>query len=69
MKVGCLTIIQSTLQRLRVFDSVNCPNWNVIESNPKPLKFYTKANQQSQAPIGFRSKIFPFVFMGSFEIK
>jgi hypothetical protein len=47
MKVGCLTIMQFMLQRLQVFNILNYPNWNVVESNPKPLKFYTKVDQQS----------------------
>jgi hypothetical protein len=59
MKVGCLTIIQSTLQRLRVFDSLNRPNWDVVESNLKPLKFYTKVDQQSQLQLVLGQKYFP----------
>ncbi len=41
----------------------------ILGSNLTPLKHYLEADQQSQALTGFRSKIFPLAFMGSFGMK
>ncbi len=40
-----------------------------VGSNPKPLNLYPEVDQHSQTSIGFRSKIFALVSMGSFGMK